>query len=209
MGLSEFIEKNEKQYGSKVAQVEWEKGKRLMGALSSTGAVQLLERLEQSILSNPVLRDGQERLIGLHKVLFVTGQSEVKHIAILDNKENEFEIQDLNSPYAEKNSGITYPTAFLIFQYNFNTWKVDRGSYFTGSKLEDRRSCLAIVLGCSDPEEIGGMIASMKDTSLFPSGYSSQAIKFKTRDLRMTGHMDDFLGKLYVPATPKKDLPWH
>jgi hypothetical protein len=209
MGLNEFIKKNEEQYGPKIAQAEWEKGKELMEALSSTGAVQLLERLGQSILSNPVLRAGQEGRIGLHKVLFVTGRREVEHVAILDNQENSFEIRDQNSPYGEKDKDMIYPTAFLIFQYNFNDWMLNRGSFFTGPKLESRYSCQAIVLGCSDSKEIGGIVTSMDDCSDLPFGYSSGAIKYKTQDLRMAGRMNDFLGKLYVPARPKKELPWH
>lgn len=209
MGLGEFISKNKDERPNPT---EWEKGKKLMGTLVASGAVQLFEQLRQSILANPVLRQGSENKIRLDKTLIVANAPAVRVLAKAD-RENP--IKGIIIGEIEKNhyvrQDMVLPTAFLIFRYNF--WTVGHtGTPFKEASVDHYGQSDAIVLGCSNPEEIFGMSHSMFSYEDNPNVSSSYAVKLKTQELKIPGRMDDFLGGIYskTPArSTKGEIKWY
>lgn len=206
MGLSEFISKNKEQPDSKDFQIEWNKGKELMGVLLGSGVVQLFEQLRQSILSNPILRRGSENKIRADKTLIVANAIGVREIAKADqgNPIKGVAIGEKGQdPY--RNKDLILPTAFLIFRYNFRTVGI-KGTPFKEPSYRVDGESDAIILGCSSTEEIGGMSTSMFSHDILPLYYPSHATVLKTQELKMPGRMDEFLGEIYSQAPARSTI---
>ncbi|MDO8621058.1 MAG: hypothetical protein Q7R31_02140 [Candidatus Levybacteria bacterium] len=210
MGLTEFISKNNNE---RPDPTEWEKGKELMGTLVASGAVQLFEQLRQSILANPILRQGSENKIRLDKTLIVANVAAAKTLVKTD-RENP--IKEIAIGEIEKNSYIedrnrVLPTAFLIFRYNF--WTVGtKGTPFKKPRYDYHGISNVIILGCSNPEEIGGMSTRMFSYQDYPKDYPSHATKLKTQELKIPGRMDKFLGELYAKTPARStsgEIEWY
>lgn len=209
MGLSEFIAKNNELPNF---QLEWQKSKELMRTLLQSGAVELLEQLRQSILANPILRQGSEGSIRLDKSLIVTNATGVRELAKTDqeNSVKEIKVGEIGQdPY--RNRDLILPTAFLILRYNFRTVG-HRGGPFKESRYEPYGESDAIILGCSDPEKIGGMSIPISSYAILPIYYPAHATILKTKELKMPGRMNQFLGEIYskTPArSTSGEIEWY
>lgn len=209
MGLSEFISKNKNE---RPDPTEWEKGKKLMGILVASGAVQLLEQLRQSILANPVLRQGSEGGIRLDKTLIVSNPAAVRVLAEVDreNPTKGIIIGEIEQNHYIRR-GMKLPTAFLIFRYNFRTVG-HTGTPFKEGSYDHYGQSDAIILGCSDPEEIFGISESMFSYDTNPNVDSSYAAKLKTQELKIPGRMDEFIGEIYIKAPARStsgEIKWY
>ncbi len=212
MGLSEFISKNKEGPDSGGTRIEWEKSKKLMGTLVASGAVELLEQLRQSILSNPILRQGSEGKIRLDKTLIVTNAIGVRTLAEADQENATKEIiigEKGKDPY--RNKDMVLPTAFLILRYNFRTVGI-AGTPFKEARYIYYGESDAIILGCSNSEEIAGMSIPISSHDIFPIYYPSHATKLKTQELKISGRIDKFLGEIYS-TTPARstsgEINWY
>ena len=180
MGLSEFISKNNNE---RPDPTEWEKGKKLMGTLVASGAVQLFEQLRQSILANHILRQGSEGKIRLDKTLIVANAAAVRVLAKtdLENPTKEIKIGEQDKHSYINDRDMVFPTAFLIFRYNFSTVG-HKGTPFKEGWFEHYGESDAIILGCSHPEEIFGLSKSMFSHGVNPNVSSSYATKLKIQE---------------------------
>lgn len=209
MELSEFIAKNNERPDF---QLEWQKSKELMRTLLQSGAVELLEQLRQSILSNPILRQSPENKIRLDKTLIVANAIGVRALAKTDSENPITEIiigEKKDDPY--RNKGMVLPTAFLIFRYSFHTVGI-KGTPFKEASYRYNGESDAIILGCSNSEEIGGMSIPMASHDIFPIYYPAHATMLKTQELKTAGRIDEFLGKIYSKTPARRtsgEIEWY
>lgn len=191
MGLSEFISKNQEHPDPKI---EWAQSKLLIKTVVDSGAVQLMEELRDSILSNPTLEgSGMFDRATLRKLLFVHNIREIANFPNSERSELERNF-DLDVP-SKKDNISKLPWVRMIFKYNPERKKYGLGGGYFNSPTSYGSYTMfdELVVDCSLP----GRLELRGNSSL-------ERVVMDENQWRQQGAVDNELGKLYAKRPARK-----
>lgn len=198
MSLSEFISINQENPDPKI---EWDQSKLLIKTIVDSGAVQLLERLRDSILSNPTLKgSGMFDRATLRRLLFVYNQTKLANF--LKSEGNQLE-KSFNLSVPSDHYPISkLPWARIEFDYNPKRKQYSLGGGYFNSPIsyESYTAFDKLVVECSVP---GRLALRLVSNSSMVSG-SEGSVVMEENQWRQHGAVDNALGQLYAKSPAQK-----
>lgn len=205
MGLSEFISRN-KEFPD--IQIEWEKSKLLIKTIKESGAVQLLEQLKDSILSNPTL---SHSWVKLEKRLFVYGipsavKSARNSVGPLGFYGIEgFETSTPAETYYLGNDKVPCARVEVYYNEETHSYPLGGGYFNSPTSFETYRTCTVLRVGCDEPGRLKLWLGV--GTGLWGGGKPTiTEVAMEEQQWRQPCAVDDALGKLYSRHPARKRI---